>query len=199
MNSSEENDAGAPLPDFRAPGISLQTVAPALGVAGQSKPDYLEYDPKGRGIVTTMFANAGCAYLLGIGGGGIYGFRQGLATTPSTRFRVQLNSVLNHCGRYGSKAGNTMGVFAIFYSVFEGLADNYEFEELLGLRSISPVAASMVSPAFGATAASAAYFASSGVRVATLAGTIGFGSVAATYAVYTALGVPYGSRGFLFF
>lgn len=125
MNMSEENDAGAPLPDFRASGIQLQTVAPSLGVVNvNNAPDYLDYDPKGRGIVVTMFANSGMAYLVGIGAGGMYGFRQGLSATPSTRFRVQLNSVLNHCGRYGSRAGNTLGVFAVLYSLFEGFADN---------------------------------------------------------------------------
>lgn len=124
-SSGEENDAGTPLPDFRAQGIQLQTVAPTFGVTGVTNtPDYLDYDPKGRGIMVTMFANAGMSYLIGITTGGLYGFRQGLAATPSTRFRVQLNSILNHCGRYGSRAGNTLGVFAVLYSLYEGLADN---------------------------------------------------------------------------
>jgi Tim17/Tim22/Tim23/Pmp24 family len=126
--SNDDHDAGAPLPDFRASSIQLQTIAPALGVTGgalqHQKPDYLEYDAGGRGIIVTMFANAGMAYLMGIGGGGLYGFRQGLAATPSNRFRVQLNSVLNHTGRYGSRAGNTLGVFAVLYSLYEGLADH---------------------------------------------------------------------------
>lgn len=59
------------------------------------------------------------------------------------------------------------------------------------------MAASMVSPAFGAAVAGAAYFAPSGPRVAALAGSIGFGGVAATYVAYGILGIPYGSRGFL--
>jgi hypothetical protein len=124
-SSNDENDAGAPLPNFNTGNISLQTIAPSMGVVGgRSSPDYLDYDPKGRGIVVTMFANTGMSYLIGTGVGGIYGFRQGLAATPSNRFRVQLNSVLNHSGRYGSRAGNTLGVFAILYSLAEGLADN---------------------------------------------------------------------------
>lgn len=68
----------------------------------------------------------------------------------------------------------------------------------MGVRSISPAAASLVSPAFGAACAGAAYFAPSGPRVAALAGSIGFGTVAVTYAAYGVLGIPYGSRGFLF-
>jgi hypothetical protein len=109
----------------------MQTIAPAMGMTGgKSSPDYLDYDPKGRGIVVTMFANTGMSYLIGTGAGGIYGFRQGLTATPSNRFRVQLNSVLNHSGRYGSKAGNTLGVFAILYSLYEGMADNVSMEML---------------------------------------------------------------------
>jgi len=68
-----EGDAGAPLPDFSgARNISLTTVAPALGVGSQGgqQPDYLDFDQKGRGVVVTMFANAGMCYLVGIGGGG---------------------------------------------------------------------------------------------------------------------------------
>jgi Tim17/Tim22/Tim23/Pmp24 family len=125
MNSSDDrlDDAGAPLPDFSTRNLSLQTIAPALGVSGNSSPDYLEYDTKGRGIVVTMFANAGMSYLMGIGAGGLYGVQQGLAATPSNRFRVKVNSVLNHAGRHGSRMGNTLGVFSVMYSLYEGLAD----------------------------------------------------------------------------
>ena len=95
MSSSKEfeGDAGAPLPDFSgARNIQLGTVAPALGMGGsqQSKPDYLDYDQKGRGLVVTLFANAGVAYLMGIGGGGLYGLQQGIASTPSSKFAASI-------------------------------------------------------------------------------------------------------------
>jgi Tim17/Tim22/Tim23/Pmp24 family len=124
-NSIDSDDAGAPMPDFRTTNIQLQTIAPALGVPSlqQHRPDYLEYDTGGRGIVVTLFANTGLAYVVGTAAGGIYGFRHGLAATPSNRFKVQLNSVLNHSGRYGSRAGNTLGVFSVLYSLYEGLFD----------------------------------------------------------------------------
>jgi hypothetical protein len=124
MSSKEfEGDAGAPLPDFSTGQIRLDTVAPALGVSSRQQPDYLDYDQKGRGVVVTMFANTGVSYLLGIVGGGLYGFQKGISTTPSSKFKVQVNSVLNHCGRYGSKAGNTLAVFAVMYSLYEGVLD----------------------------------------------------------------------------
>jgi hypothetical protein len=126
MNTSDNtnhDDMGAPLPDFSTRNLQLRTIAPALGVPSTT-PDYLDYDPKGRGIVVNMFANAGMSYLMGIGAGGVYGIQQGLAATPSPRFRVKLNSVLNHAGRHGSRLGNTLGVFSVLYSLYEGLADH---------------------------------------------------------------------------
>lgn len=122
-NKEFEGDAGAPLPNFSTGQIRLDTVAPALGVGSTQQPDYLDYDQKGRGVVVTMFANGGVSYLIGIAGGGLYGFQKGLTTTPSSKFRVQVNSILNHCGRYGSRAGNTLGVFSILYSLYEGIGD----------------------------------------------------------------------------
>jgi import inner membrane translocase subunit TIM23 len=126
MAKEFEGDAGGPMPDFTsARSISLDTVSPALGYKSQhAQPDYLDYDQKGRGIVTTMFANAGLSYLIGIGAGGLFGLQKGIASTPSTKLKVQVNSVLNHCGRYGSKAGNSFAVVAVLYSLYEGLGDN---------------------------------------------------------------------------
>jgi len=132
---SFEGDAGAPLPDFSTGQIRLDTVAPALGVGSSQQPDYLDYDQKGRGLVVTMFANAGVSYLLGIVGGGVYGFQKGISSTPSSKFKVQVNSVLNHCGRFGSKAGNSMGVFAVMYSLYEGVFDKVSPSGLSRLRN----------------------------------------------------------------
>mmetsp|Transcript_15887 Transcript_15887/g.29500 ORF Transcript_15887/g.29500 Transcript_15887/m.29500 type:complete len:199 (-) Transcript_15887:47-643(-) len=186
-----EGGAGAPLPDFNAGNISLTTVAPALGVGSRKQPDYLDYDQKGRGIVVTMFANTGMCYLLGIGGGGLYGLQRGIAATPSSKFKVQVNSILNHCGRYGSKAGNTLGVFAVMYSLYEGLGDNLELDRYTGFDSTSPPVAAMLT---GVT-----YYAPSGFRVAALGGALGLGVVGATYAGYSVVGKPFGSNGFLWF
>mmetsp|Transcript_7199 Transcript_7199/g.18080 ORF Transcript_7199/g.18080 Transcript_7199/m.18080 type:complete len:194 (+) Transcript_7199:92-673(+) len=193
MASKEfEGDAGAPLPDFSgARNISLTTVAPALGVKGQSQPDYLDFDQKGRGVVVTMFANSGLSYLMGIGAGGLYGLQRGIASTPSSKFKVQVNSVLNNAGRYGSWMGNSLGVCAVMYSLFEGLGDNLELDRYTGIENTTPPLAAMMT---GMT-----YYAPSGIRVAALAGTIGLGAVGATYAVYTAASKPLGSATYLWF
>ena len=120
-----EGDAGPPLPDFTT-NVNIATISPALGIPRpqNQQPDYLDYDPKGRGVTTVMFANAGSSYLIGILGGGLYGFREGLTNTPNSRFKVKVNSVLNQCGKYGSRAGNSFGVLSILYSLYEGAADH---------------------------------------------------------------------------
>ncbi|GFH52608.1 hypothetical protein CTEN210_09084 [Chaetoceros tenuissimus] len=181
-----------PIPSFDASAIKLTTIAPALGVADDNTPDYLDYDTdKGRGIMVTMFANAGLSYLLGTLGGGLYGLSEGLKNTPSNRFKVKLNSVLNHCSRHGSRIGNMAGCLSIFYSFYEYAADNFELD-----RYTDPVPVQQPLAAFmtGAT-----YKAFAGPRVAALAGTIGLGSVGVTYGVYSVLGYKYGQKGWLFF
>lgn len=189
----DDTDAGAPLPSFDASSIKLTTVAPALGVPTQQQPDYLDYDTKGRGVVVTMFANTGVSYLMGIVAGGVYGLREGLLHTPSSRFKVKLNSVLNHCGRHGSRAGNVLGVASIMYSLYEGLADHYDLDQYT-----RPVVGEVpASPAFAALMTGVTYKATAGPRVAALAGTIGLGAVGATYALYGVAGIPYGSRGWM--
>ena len=70
-----------------------------------------------------MFANTGLSYLLGTGAGGLYGLGEGLKHTPSHRFRVKLNSVLNHCSRHGSRVGNMLGVWSVLYSFYEYFGD----------------------------------------------------------------------------
>jgi len=189
--------AGSPLPDFSASNIQLSTVAPAFGIhdlpsTGVSQPDYLDYDQTGRGLVSTMFTNSGVSYMLGVSLGGMYGLREGLAKTPSSRWKVKLNSVLNHCGRNGSAVGNMMGATAILYSLYEGLADTYELDQYTG--PIQPPA-----PVFAGLMTGATYYMRAGPRVAALAGTIGVGAVGGTFAIYSMLGIPYGSKGWLFF
>mmetsp|Transcript_3664 Transcript_3664/g.6894 ORF Transcript_3664/g.6894 Transcript_3664/m.6894 type:complete len:215 (-) Transcript_3664:350-994(-) len=196
----DSSTTNTPLPDFNASNIQLSTVAPAFGIPSSSlptsstahQPDYLDYDQKGRGLVSTMFTNSGISYMLGVTFGGLYGLKEGLAKTPSTRWKVKLNSVLNHCGRHGSSVGNMLGATAILYSLYEGLADNLELDQYTG--PIQPPA-----PLFAGAMTGATYYMRAGPRVATLAGAIGMGAVGGTFALYSVLGIPHGSKGWLFF
>lgn len=189
-----DDDGGKPLGNFTTSDIDLSTVSPTFGVVSQrnkqKQPDYLDYE-QNRGVMVTMFANAGASYLLGISAGGLYGLREGLTNTPSSRFKVKLNSVLNHCGRHGSRAGNVLGVLSVVFSLYQGAADGFELDRYLGSTSAVP--------AFAAFMTGATYKATAGPRVAGLAGAIGLGAVGATYGIYTVLGIPYGSKGYLFF
>jgi len=137
-------------------------------------------------------ANTGVSYLIGIAGGGVYGLREGLSNTPSNRFRVKLNSVLNQCSRRGSRAGNMLGVLSVVYSLYEGAADHFEIDQYTG--PVQPVG-----PALAAFMTGVTYKFQAGPRVASLAGVIGLGAVGATYTAYSAMGTPYGNRGWLFF
>jgi hypothetical protein len=90
-------------------------------------------------------------------------------------------------------------ILYILFIAVAFLCMQFDLEDRLAIRTISPTAASLVSPAFGAMATGATYYATSGPRVAALAGAIGFSSVAVTYAAYTVLGVPHGKMNYLFF
>jgi len=82
-------------------------------------------------------------------------------------------------------------LFAVLYSVYEGLGDALELDRYTGFDSTSPPIAAMLT---GLT-----YYGPAGVRVGALGGALGFGAVTATYAGYTALGKPFGKYGFLWF
>jgi len=144
--------------------------------------------------MTTMFANTGLSYMLGTLGGGIYGLNEGLKHTPNHRFRVKLNSILNHCSRHGSRVGNTVGVMSIFYSLYQELADKCEIDSYT-----APLGIEEPGPALAAIFTGVTFKAQAGPRVAALAGSIGLASVGVTYGVYSAMGIPHHTNGFLFF
>lgn len=122
-----ENDAGAsrPIPSFDTSNLKLSTIG--IGNSDVDTPDYLEYENPRSGIMSTMFGNAGMSYLMGITAGGIYGFSEGLKHTPSHRFKIKVNSVLNHCSRHGSRVGNMLGVWSVMYSFYEYAADQVSY------------------------------------------------------------------------
>jgi len=193
-NSEFEGDAGAPLPSFSSASIDLNTVSPALGVPRRREyqPDYLDYDQQGRGVTTTMFANCGASYAMGSALGGFYGLREGLVNTPSSRWRIRVNSVLNRCGKHGGRLGNFAGVVAILYSLAEGGLDALEIDRYVpGDVSVVPPVAALLS--------GVAYKVAAGPRLATMSGAIGLAAVGGTYAGYSLLGIPFGAKGFLFF
>jgi hypothetical protein len=112
-------------PDYRSVSLSLRTVMPSMGSSsGGGDPQYLIYEQKSRSLAGTMFKNTGFSYLIGVIFGGVHGFQESLWEPNSSRFRLQLNSVLNNTGRHASKVGNLLGVISILYSTYE----HYAFE-----------------------------------------------------------------------
>jgi import inner membrane translocase subunit TIM23 len=114
------------------PDIDLSTVAPMLGVSAGDDPDYLDYDIKGRGFFEKLFFQCGSSYLIGMGGGGLYGAGVGLRTAASPLFRVRVNALMNGCSKYGSRVGNSFGVLALMYTSFEWGADQLELDRYAG-------------------------------------------------------------------
>jgi len=175
--------------------IDLGTVAPVLGGGLNSNldgPEYLDYDVRGRDWGARMFYNCGTTYLLGIFGGGIYGVIEGFRKAPSRRPKIILNSVLNASALRGSRAGNALGVLAMIYSCWEGIAETVELEKYVGDFDVAnPIAA--------ATATGLMYKATQGPKTMVLAGAVG-GAAAGCAAAGAKMFAKGGStRGWLFF
>ena len=84
------------------------------------------------------------------------------------------------------------GCLSIFYSFYEWTSDQLEVDQKLGFDT-------PVGPALAAFCTGITYKAQAGPKVAGLAGAIGLGAVGITYAVYGAMKIPYGQKGWLFF
>ena len=119
-----------------------------------------------------------------------------MSSVPNSRFKVKVNALLNHSGRYGSRVGNAVGCVALLYSFFEGAAEKLDVEQVTyPLIGNSPV----ITPAIGGLLSGLAYKSTAGPRVAALSGTIGIGAVGGYYALTTVLGWKFASTNFMFF
>lgn len=135
---------GDPFGDMS--GIDLKGLAPIVGQS--AGPQYLEgFNKDGRDFFQRMIYNMGHAYLGGIALGGSYGAIEGLRNSPSTKFKIRLNSFLNAAGKRGSRAGNAFAVIAMFFSASESLFENFEIEKYTG-RGTSDVAYPVLAGAF---------------------------------------------------
>lgn len=124
--------------------------------------------------------------------GGTYGIVDGWRTSPSTKWKIRLNSVLNKSGRYGSKLGNALGVLALFYSGIEYTLERTEIENIVGVGN------ELIIPTTSALAAGILYKSTSGSpKAILLAGAIGGSLSLAAYGL-KGLGIQ-SSKGFLFF
>ncbi|KAK9369375.1 Tim17/Tim22/Tim23/Pmp24 family-domain-containing protein [Lipomyces kononenkoae] len=79
-----------------------------------------------RGWSDDLCYGSGTMYMGGLALGGAYGLAEGLRQSPaSTPAKLRLNSVLNAVTRRGPYLGNSAGILAISYNIFNGLFDVY--------------------------------------------------------------------------
>lgn len=190
--------ASAPNPYGDIGAINPSTLAPMFGApAGSmggmqaSEPEYLHYEPKS--WVERMFYNSGSAYLLGIGSGGVYGVLNGLQTSPSPKFKIRINTILNKSGRYGSRFGNALGAVAMMYSCFEASADKMHIEDYV------PAGDGIANPVLAAAMTGLLYKSTQGPKTMALAGLIGASAVAGIAGARVAMTRGSGRAGALFF
>lgn len=68
----------------------------------------------------------GTMYLLGLGVGGSYGFTEGLQNMPAgASGKLKLNTILNHITKRGPFLGNSAGVLALIYNIFDSTIDHF--------------------------------------------------------------------------
>ncbi|GEQ72137.1 hypothetical protein JCM33374_g5823 [Metschnikowia sp. JCM 33374] len=68
----------------------------------------------------------GSLYLLGLGVGGAYGMQEGLSNLPANSTgKLKLNTVLNHITKRGPFLGNSCGVLALIYNIFDSTIDHF--------------------------------------------------------------------------
>ncbi len=137
--------------------------------------------------------NVGASCLAGMLVGGTYGLVDGWRTSPSTKWKIRLNSVLNKSGRNGSRLGNALGVLALFYSGAEYGLEYAEIERTLG-----GVGSELIIPTTAAIASGILYKSTSGSpKAVLLAGAIGGSLALAAYGLKS-VGIQ-SSKGLLFF
>jgi len=134
-----------------------------------------------------MFSYCGSAYLLGTFGGGAYGLIEGVRKSPSNRFRILLNSIMNASGRHGSRAGNAFGCVAFMYSGFLSLYDGYEVDSLVGQGE-------WVNCALAGVSTGVLYKSAAGPRAAVLAGLIGGGLIGVSFGAEMVAQQVFGKR-----
>uniref|UniRef100_A0A7S2QVE9 Mitochondrial import inner membrane translocase subunit TIM23 n=1 Tax=Triparma pacifica TaxID=91992 RepID=A0A7S2QVE9_9STRA len=186
---TDQKDLPPTLPSLD--GIDLRRVAGGI----TSEPEYLDYDIKGRGWWDRTVSSTGWGYLIGTGVGGIYGVKTGMSSVPNSRFKVKVNALLNHSGRYGSRVGNAVGCVALLYSLFEGASEKLDVEKYTySIIGHSP----LVTPMIGSIMSGIVYKSTAGPRVAALSGTIGMGTVGGYYAVCQVMGWKFANTNFMF-
>jgi len=174
-------------------GLKPAVVGPMFGVPSAQGPEYLEYNIMGRTWAERMLYNTGTLYLLGIVAGGSFGFVEGFRTAPSTKFNIRLNSILNKCGKRGSRLGNALGSVAFLYSLVEGAGELARVEKRVG-------GVEWVNPVLAAAVTGLVYKSTQGPKTMAVAGGLGAGLAAVSFVAKSFMPRrPGNSKSLLFF
>mmetsp|Transcript_30933 Transcript_30933/g.23010 ORF Transcript_30933/g.23010 Transcript_30933/m.23010 type:complete len:190 (+) Transcript_30933:39-608(+) len=156
-----------PLPDF-------SKISPVYSKRNAS-PDYIPYNKRGRDFYGRLSFNMGVFWLIGFGGGGMYGFVEGWRNAASPTYKVRLNSVMNAVSKRGAMLGSKLGIIAFMHTCAIELSDMAELDSRTGFSDMSNVLAGVVTGGI--------FFSSRGPRAASLAALLGGGvSVAYSWA-----------------
>ncbi|KAK9457216.1 Tim17/Tim22/Tim23/Pmp24 family-domain-containing protein [Dipodascopsis uninucleata] len=130
---SSSNNSSNELPSFLSGPLDGSKLHPLAGLGSSLEILDLEDDqiselPGSRGILPSrgwsddLCYGSGSMYMGGLAVGGFYGFAEGLRASPTNApFKIKLNSILNAVTRRGPFLGNSAGVLAISYNIFNGL------------------------------------------------------------------------------
>lgn len=98
------------------------------------QPTYLETDVAvGRDAWSRTFYNTGAAYGSCLILGSVYGGIMGLRNSPSRRWKIRLNSVLNEASNRGARISNSAGVVALMYTMLKTGVEYTTVTDRLGL------------------------------------------------------------------
>eukprot|EP00753_Platysulcus_tardus_P018034 PLAT668.1.p1 GENE.PLAT668.1~~PLAT668.1.p1 ORF type:complete len:192 (+),score=72.19 PLAT668.1:90-665(+) len=176
------------------PSIALVGGGLLPGRGGAGSLESIEIEPAGRGFFETCNYNVGSSYIAATLLGGSYGLIEGVRNAPNRRARILLNSILNHCGKRGSRLGNGVAMLALMYSTAEYLADQNEVAVTLNVPDeVNSVVAGAVTGMLYKSTAGPRAVAAAGLLGAALAG----GYWAAMELVFDGEGI--GRAGFLRF
>ncbi|CAM9269767.1 unnamed protein product [Choristocarpus tenellus] len=103
---------------------------------------------------------------MGIGNGGVLGFIEGYQGAANRKPRVLVNSIMNACGKRGSRLGNALGVLGMMCTSFEAVFDHMEIDQYLGGYQYT-------NPFLATLSTGILYKSTAGPRVALMAGALG--------------------------
>jgi import inner membrane translocase subunit TIM23 len=174
--------------------VNPASLGPLFGVPGKVQgPDYLEYNIAGRTAAERMVYNTGTLYLIGIFSGGCFGFVEGFRTSPSPKFNIRVNSILNKCGRRGSRLGNALASVAFLYSFVDWIANDWvQVDRYVPFEWASPVLCASITGMM--------YKSTQGPKTIAVAGGLGASIAASSFALKSLFPrKPGSSKRLLFF